>query len=207
MLTNSSSSLSAIRVLAQVWANEFGELAMFRQDKSTQMAASFLKLAGNRMPYIMMLKMMYEADRTLLVQRGVPITYDRWVSMRWGPVLSNTYDLIKANPLGPRDVYWSDFIRTDGYDVELIQDPGTGDLSPAEDGIIQSVFECHKDKDSWELVRYAHEFPEWKDPGGGATPITYSDVLRVHGFAPEDIDEILSGIEIQDDLSRLVRAK
>ena len=63
------------------------------QDKTTtQMAARFLKQARNKLPYIVLLKMLYLADRQMLIQYGEPITFDKWVSMENGPLLSGAYD-------------------------------------------------------------------------------------------------------------------
>ena len=92
---------------------------MFRQDKVTQMAARFLNLAGKQMPYLLLLKLLYLADKEMLLKWGKPISYDQWVSMDWGPVLSTTYDLIKGPPIG-QSSYWADHIKNVGrYDVRL----------------------------------------------------------------------------------------
>ena len=61
---------------------------------TTQLAARFLHKAGGSMPYLKLLKLMYYADRQMLITRGTLITFDKWVAMKLGPVLSSTYDLI-----------------------------------------------------------------------------------------------------------------
>ena len=172
---------------------------MYREDKTTQMAASFLKLANGRMPYIKLLKMLYIADKQMLTQHGFPITYDRWVAMKHGPVLSTTYDLMKPNT---PSVYWARHIRTEGYDVVLSDDPGSGDLSLAEDRIVAQVFAEFGRHTNKAIIRATHELPEWEDPGSTSTDIPYEEVLRIEGLDQEDIEAILENIEMQDDISR-----
>ena len=69
---------------------------MYREDKTTQMAARFVHLAGGRLPYIKLLNMLYIADKAMLIKWGKPITYDSWVATEYGPVLGHTSDLIGA---------------------------------------------------------------------------------------------------------------
>ena len=42
----------------------------------------------------------------------------------------------------------------------------------------------------WELVKLAHELPEWKNPEGGAVPISYRDILAAQGIDDEEIQAI-----------------
>jgi uncharacterized phage-associated protein len=179
---------------------------MYREDKTTQMAARFLQLEGGKMPYIKLLKLLYIADKQMLVKWGKPITYDRWVAMKYGPVLSNTFDLIKGENPKEAATYWTKFVRTDGYDVVLSDDPGSDDLSRAEDEIIDSVYsECgHRDK--WQVVDLTHTFPEWEDPGSTSRPISYQTVLEVEGMPAEAIADILENIEEQDAVAKLCAA-
>ena len=170
---------------------------MFRVDKTTQMAARFLQLAHEPIPYIKLLKLLYLADKQMLIKHGKPITYDRWYALKYGPVLSSTYNLIKGTV---RSEYWSDHIKTEQYDVVLSSDPGSDALSTAEDRIIDGVFEKYKDMDKWELVDDLHQLPEWEDPGDSSKEITYQEVLRIEGLAKDDIDNILDNIRVQDDL-------
>ncbi len=170
---------------------------MFREDKTTQMAARFLQLAGGRIPYIKLLKMLYLADKQMLVEHGKPITYDRWYALKYGPVLSSTYDLIKG---GKPSQYWSNHIQTDNYDVVLTQYPGSEALSVAEDRVIDVVFAKYQDYDRWEIVEVLHQLPEWEDPGDTSKEMTYKEVLRVEGLAEDEIAKILDNINTQNDI-------
>ena len=179
---------------------------MFREDKTTQMAARFLSLANGRLEYIKLLKLLYLADKKMLIQRGHPITYDDCYAMKWGPVLSKTYDIIK----GERESdYWSVFIETNGYDVELKDDPGSGKLSRAEDRIIDEVFEEYQHQESFDLVRHLHDtLQEWQrqQPGNSSKKMTYKLVLQTEGFGQEDIDNILANIALQDKIESLLES-
>lgn len=177
---------------------------MFREDKTTQMAAAILKRSGGRIKYIHLMKMLYFADKQMLVERGMPITYDAWVSMEHGPVLSSTLDLIRTK--GKQPSYWSKHITTEGNDVVLQADPGDDDLSLAEDAIIEKVFGEWGHVDRWEVVRASHNLPEWNDPGQSVSPISYEEVLKVSGFTMEDTKGVLENIEMQDDLRLLRKA-
>ncbi|WP_419167442.1 hypothetical protein [Candidatus Palauibacter sp.] len=48
----------------------------YKQAKTTQLAGEFLRLAGGRMSYMKLIKLLYLVDRRSLLERGVPVTYD-----------------------------------------------------------------------------------------------------------------------------------
>jgi uncharacterized phage-associated protein len=176
---------------------------MFREDKTTQMAGRFLKMADGRMPYIVLMKLLYLADKEMLLKWDKPITYDQWYSMKCGPVLSATYDLIKGSK---SDSYWKRHIQTVGYDAVLEGDPGDGALSRAEDEIVDAIFAEHGGKEQWDLVNWTHDLPEWRHPGKSASKITYETVLQVEGMSAEVIDNILRNIKAQDDIAAVLRS-
>ena len=65
---------------------------MFREEKVAQMAAYLLQKRGGRMAYIKLMKLLYLADREYMISYGDSMSGDRAVSMKNGPVLSQTYD-------------------------------------------------------------------------------------------------------------------
>ena len=129
---------------------------MFTNEKTTQVAAYLLKQAGGKLNYTAFLKLLYMADQKMLVESGAPITYDNWFRMPYGPVLSQTYDLIRT----PQEKagYWGEYIRTSGYDIELINHPDDDLLSEAEEETVDSIFEEHGGKRRSELVKLTHDF-------------------------------------------------
>jgi len=62
------------------------------------------------------------------------------IVMKLGPVLSGTYNLIKQSE---QFNTWTEHIKKSGFDVELISDPGTDELSRAVVTILDKVFEAH----------------------------------------------------------------
>ena len=54
----------------------------FNEKKATQAAAIFLRLAGNELNYMVLIKYLYLVDRKALSEWGRPITNDRYYSMK-----------------------------------------------------------------------------------------------------------------------------
>jgi uncharacterized phage-associated protein len=106
---------------------------LFNEAKATQAAAQFLRLRGEKMSYVKLIKLLYLADREALIRWGRPITPDRYVSMDIGPVVSRIYDLIRDEPPPNFVRIWRKFIsQPENYEVRLLGDPGSSELSRPE---------------------------------------------------------------------------
>ncbi|HEY0758496.1 MAG TPA: Panacea domain-containing protein [Acidisarcina sp.] len=148
----------------------------FDAEKVTEAAALLLDLRGGRMHYIKLLKLLYIADRQAFAEWGIPISHDNYVSMDNGPVLSQTYNLVKE---GGR--FWSQHISAPFADseVELLGAPPKGKkLSVAEENLLRRIFDMHGRKNRWDIVDYVHKFPEWRDPHGSSLPIGVGEILQ-----------------------------
>ena len=165
---------------------------MFREDKTTQMAAQFLSRSGGSMPQILLMTMLYTADREMLMRHGIPITYDHWMSTKRGPLLRATQNLISAD--GDPPSYWSEHIRADGEGLVLWSDPGDEDLSRAEDRLIEQTYSELVGKDQWEAVDIKRRFPERVEPGESSEPITHRQVLEASGLSAQDTADILENM-------------
>ena len=166
----------------------------FREDKITQAAALLLKLRGSSMSHLKLMKLLYLADREALIRWRRPISFDSFVSMPKGPVLSQTLNVIhgEADMEGP----WNKAISSPkDHEVALICDPGLDMLSDAEECLIREIFETHGRKSRWELCELTHDLPEWQDPEGSSIPIEYRDVLRFAGKSDGEIKATLDEIE------------
>ena len=147
------------------------------------------------MPYIKLLKLLYLADRKALIEMGRPISYDRFYSLPQGPVLSRTYDLIVSEPNPNTPSYWREFISApEGYSVGLIREPESDQLSPAEEAVLDSVFEEFGQLGKWELVEYTHGLPEYEDPHGSSIPIRVDTILLSAGASDEDVRSIMAAL-------------
>jgi uncharacterized phage-associated protein len=137
---------------------------------------------ARRMNYMRLLKLLYVADREALLTTGKTITGDRAYAMKRGPVLSRVYDLIRGQE--PRAGDWDRFVHTERYEVELVCDPGRGELSRSEVAKLREVSDRHRDLDEWALSDETHKLPEWAKnyPGtGSGGPISWEDVFAAAG--------------------------
>ena len=176
----------------------------FNELKATQAAARLLKLRGGQMSYMKLIKLLYLADRSALLQWGRPITTDRYVSMDRGPVLSRLLDLTTDEELPGQTSVWAHHItEPEHYSVRLRNDPGEDELSTAELQLLDATFQQHGKKTRWELVDLTHKLPEWKDPQGGAIPIQYRDILKAEGRTEIEIaavEDELEGVALAETL-------
>ncbi len=175
---------------------------MFREDKTTQMAARLLMLAGGRMPSKTLMLMLYAADREMLVRRGKPISYDRWLMTERGPVLGATLDLIRLEADQPS--YWSNHILMEGDELVLKADPGNDDSSRAEDAVVDQVFREWGGIDQWDEAELIRRFPECNNSGAAPQTISYQKVLQINGYSQEEATDVVENIEMQDDVYRLL---
>jgi len=176
----------------------------YREDKATQAAARLLQLAGGKLNHMKLIKLLYLADRTALLQFGRPITFDWYVSMPHGPVLSFTLDKINDSlpPVGTS--YWHRFIsERQDHQVTLLGPSPRDQLSPAEEQVLDAVWREFGTMNQWELRDYSHSLPEWRDPKGSSLPIQISDILLGEGFSEDEAREVLDTLNAEEFAARL----
>lgn len=180
----------------------------FSPEKATEAAAIFLKLRSNQtMKYLGLIKLLYTSDRIAFKRFDQSITGDNYVAMKYGPVLSNVYDLIKGNKIENDGVFWSKHIdRDSSFNVKLKVDPGIEYLSKGELKIIEEVYKEVGHLDRFELAEKTHQdFPEWKRPfPWGSTPIRIEEILKNVGKSAEEIKEINETMEMNKRLDLLL---
>ena len=145
---------------------------------------------------MVLIKLLYLADRQSLVQMGHPITGDWMVSMPHGPVLSRVYDFVNmGKPEEP--TAWFEYISEPrNYDVSCIKDaPETDELSRYEIGVLDSVHEKYGRMDKFALRDLTHTLPEWRDPKGSSLSIAPEDILRAADKSDADIQRIARDAE------------
>jgi hypothetical protein len=126
-----------------------------------------------------------------LVRWGRPITTDRYFSMDRGPVLSHVLDLATDGDVPGADFIWGAIIsEPSNYEVSLKGDPSDDELSEAELGVLDEVFDEFGRMSRWELIDLTKSLPEWKDPNGSAIPISYRDILAAQGISEDEIAAI-----------------
>lgn len=164
----------------------------FEFNKAIQATAYLLRRETCReMNYMRLIKILYIADRESIRHTGRPITGDRVIAMKQGPVLSETFDLIKGSHLrGPE---WARFIQRDEYNIRLIGEPGLANLSRFDVETLERIAEEHRSHDTWEMVEFTHAFPEWQknNPGDSMMKwIPFTDIFEALGrTADPEIEE------------------
>jgi uncharacterized phage-associated protein len=168
----------------------------FNERRATEAAARFLKLRGGRMSYLKLIKLLYLLDREALLRWGRPVTADRYVAMANGPVVSRIYELIRDEPAPGTDPIWRHYISApQEYEVTLLAEAETDELSRAEGEFIEEIFAEFGKMNRWDLVRISHELPEWQDPNGSAIPIQYRDILRAGNKTESEIAAVEAELE------------
>ncbi|MBE5315674.1 MAG: SocA family protein [Xanthomonadales bacterium] len=183
----------------------------FNEAKAVQAIAWLLNKAGGRLDKWQLIKMLYLAERTYLRKHGALITGDRFVSMQYGPVVSSTYDLIKAS--GARVSEWSRWLnpvsehaislRADlSVDREAMQK-----LCDAEIAELDAIFEEFGHMSGKELVDFTHDnCHEWLDPKGSSVPITTTEVLEAQGVTRSVARAIAESVREDNALQRFMAA-
>ncbi len=182
-----------------------GILLRFDSEKVTEAAALLLNLRGGRMHYIKLLKLLYLADREALQEWGIPISHDNYVSMDHGPVLSQTYNLIRDGA----SEFWSEHISPPfgDWEIELKgPPPARRKLSRAEDALLRRIYEVHGHSNRWRLIDYVHTLPEWHDPKGSSVPIQIEEILQALGEPEESVSAIVSELKHERKIEERLEA-
>lgn len=162
---------------------------VLNREKAAQAAAYLVKLHGGQINLMALIKLLYLADRTALIETGFPITGDQMVSMPHGPVLSQIYDSAKWEIEGDP---WNSYIseRT-GHEVFLVnENPSRGELSDYEIRVLEVIHSEFGHMNQFKLRDLTHDLPEWRDPQGSSLPIDPLTILRAVGRSGEDIAQL-----------------
>ena len=167
----------------------------FNEKKAAQAAGVILRRHGGSFDYFSLIKLLYRADRTALIETGMPITGDRMVAMEHGPVLSQVKNCL--NQFQGCGRVWGQFIsfRDELNCVRVLTDEETTDsLSDYEVEVLVRVDKEHGNKPKWMgLRKESHDLPEYVElhPGPGQVEdIRPETILRHAGVSPEEINRI-----------------
>jgi hypothetical protein len=173
----------------------------FDIDKSIASTAYLIRKQRGALNVLPLVKALYHANRASLVRYGRSITGDRLISMKSGPNVSETYDLINGTPHAKPEhlVKWQKYIARKHNTMQLIPDanPNIDCLSGREmrllDDALAVVCAVKGRIDEWSH-RY---FPEWEKPTGlsQSTTIDPKRILEIEQKTPEEIEDIEGEIE------------
>lgn len=161
----------------------------FRFDarKAAEAAAFLLREHGGKWDYISLLKEMYAADRISLVERGFPITGDRMVSMKCGPVLSTVMNCM--NGQGEYAAVWVEYATSQKKNlIRLVTKKETfEELSEYEEDVLRRAMAMFEGMTPNQVINRVHQkdFPEWEKPkpnGPGSLLIDPETILRLAGL-------------------------
>lgn len=151
----------------------------------------YLSLKGMKLDQYQVVKLLYLADRAHLIRFGRPITFDRYVAMKFGPVGSAAYDLLKgksAQGIAPSELPF-DIRKHD--EVTLLGKPKReikkSVLSKSDLLILDSIIKEFGGMTFDQLFKITHEHfaydRAWKNRSSGADEMRYED------FFPENADK------------------
>ena len=138
---------------------------------------------GGNVDVFFLMKALYRADRRMLEEFGRPITGDRYSSMPMGPILCETYDLVrgKSDAPGMQD-RWNEAFSTNQNTVTPKGEIDRGPLAPVEEGILRDeALLVRQKRDNRESVaEWMHQTcPEWERvPAKTSKPLPIERILR-----------------------------
>lgn len=124
-----------------------------------------------------LLALLYLADREGLKRTGRPIIGGRLVAMKYGPIHSEVYDLIKGGH--SEQAQWSKHFGNDAHLVVLRDDPEVSALSRYEIGILNEVSQKFMGYDDWDIADATHDLAEYKNSYKEGTSTTISPELLI----------------------------
>src|SRR6266436_6535370 len=139
----------------------------FNERKALQAAGRLIVQSGGEMNYMALIKLLYLIDRESLLRFGRPVTGDKVVAMKQGPVLSAIFDRVSQKKQQLPRCAWHNFIPRPAPYVFTVRFGGVADttaLSEAEVALIDEIYARYRDLSEDDLVQLTHRLPEWSDP-------------------------------------------
>jgi hypothetical protein len=173
----------------------------FELNKSIAATAFVLQENGGSAEILFVVKVLYDANRQSLLEFGRSITGDHFSSMEHGPVVCQTYDLLKGNKdMGtPFRNEWGRFITPrDGNIVGIVpnSNPEIGYLSRREVQLLEHSFARVK-AITGRIDVWAHKaFPEWeKVKPGTSKPLPAERIFEEEHRPKEEIEALTKEID------------
>ncbi len=178
---------------------------MFTAHTVAQMAAFFTNAETNSKIHVLKLvKLMYLADRESMHLYGHPISFDDFVAMRNGPVLSRTLYLINGAIDGEQGKIWDSWISNRTNHMVALQHKfkrnDLNRISKADLGVLKSIWKKFGKMDQWKLRDYTHEHcAEWNNPeehGASVMPINPVDIFTALGNKKREANALAKEVKI-----------
>jgi uncharacterized phage-associated protein len=181
----------------------FGLQPGYNVRKAAHIVAHFALKAGGSINVLKLVKLAYLADRQFLAEYDEPILFDRLVSMEHGPVDSTFLSLINGEV---ENLQWTSIISAKANHFvglnEAVRADNLDELSDAEVGVLDSVWQQFGHMTQWELRDYTHDnCPEWEDPFKSSYVIPYERIFKYLGRG-EHSEALARDIETRIELDR-----
>nr|WP_143838866.1 Panacea domain-containing protein [Nitrospira cf. moscoviensis SBR1015] len=163
---------------------------LLNSEKAAQAGAFLVRIHGKPLDTIVLIKLLYFADRKALIDSGYTITGDGMVSMPLGPVLTTIYDWIQY---GFKDsIPWYKYLseRTNHLISLVVDNPPVAELSEYEMEVLTGIHAKYGHLGPWEISDLAHALQEYQDPGSSSIPIDPNTILRNEGKSDQEIERI-----------------
>jgi uncharacterized phage-associated protein len=176
---------------------------VYNSVKAAQAAAKIIKMHGAPIDTLVLMKLLYLADREALLDSGYTITGDTMMSMPHGPVLTNVLDSVTCNARP-----WRDYMKERQNHLLALenQEPNDDELSEYEIGILAKIHQRFGHLRPWEIRKMTHELPEYEDPNGSSSRIEPADILKFAGKSDHEIEVLTREAESIYIVEHLVKA-
>lgn len=178
----------------------------FDEMKAAQAAAHLISSHGDRINATVLIKLLYLADRSALIENGQPITGDRMVAMPHGPGLCMILDLMNVGGGSPGSIWSMTVSPPENFEVSLRRDPGKDRLSANEIGLLDRINDAFGHLEWREICQIARGLPEVRNADGALLIIAPEDILSAEGRSAEEIERITRDAEelwFVDELRKL----
>ena len=173
----------------------------FQEDKAVDAATHLLRRHGGSITRLVLIKLLYFAEREAASRHNRPICGGHYVSMDQGPVLSEVYNLIKGEQLSQE---WAARIASSGRDVILVKDFQPSAVSEAELDVLDAVYGEWGSRTVGDILNHAHHnLPEWQHPSGSSLPIEPTAFLKAIGKTDQEICEIAEEVREENYFHQL----
>ena len=147
---------------------------LFQENKAIEAMSYLLSLNNGSMNYMVAIKLLYLADREMLINGHISITTDSYAAGTGGPVLRNILSRIKEG----ESEKWNDHIGLNGPCVELIRPfEKYEEISEQEREVIARIYREFRHYKRIELLEYCQGLKEWRAPHGCFVSIGIDSIL------------------------------
>ncbi|QRR03323.1 Panacea domain-containing protein [Dyadobacter sandarakinus] len=175
----------------------------YHHKKAAQLINYFADYNGGAINKMKAFKLIWLANRLHLRKYARTITGDVHYAMSWGPVPSNTKELIesKVSVSSTEKHYFDQYLILDGHLIRSVEAVNAKVFSETDLEVADEILKHYNSLDQFELVNYSHYFPEWKrfqekiEQSGSSYKMNLSD------FFENYIDEKGLFNDSQEDLS------